>query len=185
MPESIELQVSLELQKALQQADTLRTKLQQSVKPDSSAYKEIESLINRVSRQAELFKRTMNNSLTTSSGTKTFTNNLQKTFDLLGVATDKLANVRGKDLIFSDHDVQTIQQMEQDLADLTARINQIKSGKIGNFLMIVQFHNFDRFKSSLKECLQIYIILLLQIYRKQLVLRYLKLMMIQIRQLLN
>ncbi|MBO7693790.1 MAG: hypothetical protein J6T10_14310, partial [Methanobrevibacter sp.] len=133
MAENIELQVSLGLQQAISQAESLRRILQQSVKPDSSAYRAIEGMLNKATQQAEMFKQTMGESLKTSSGTKTFTNKIQQTVNLLGVAAERLSSVKGKDLIFEDSDLQRIQSLQTQVQQIEEHIKELRKNKIGNF----------------------------------------------------
>ena len=133
MAETIQLDVSLGLQQAISQAESLRKVLQQSVKPDSSAYRAIEGILNKVTQQAEMFKQTMGESLKTSSGTKTFTNKLQQTINLLGVAAERLSSVKGKDLIFEDSDLQRIQALQTQVQQVEEHIKELRKNKIGDF----------------------------------------------------
>ena len=113
--QSIEVPVELALQQALGQAESLKQTLKESVKPDSSAYREIIGMLEKAVRQADMFRQTMQSSLKTTSGTKSFTTNLQKTFDLLGAATTKLQNLSGKDLLFSEADAQRIEAIQNEI----------------------------------------------------------------------
>lgn len=152
MAENIQIPVSLGLQQALSQAAALKNILNESVKPDSSAYREINNMLNRITRQAEMFRQTMGESLKTSSGTKTFTNNLQKTFDLLGVVTTKLMEINGKDLIFSESDTQRIQEINQEIVDINENIKTLRSGKINGFFddgTIVEFKQIQDLAAKL------------------------------------
>lgn len=133
MAETIQLDVSLGLQQAISQAESLRRVLQQSVRPDSSAYRAIEGMLNKVTQQAEMFKQTMGESLKTSSGTKTFTNKLQQTINLLGVAAERLSSVKGKDLIFEDSDLQRIQALQTQVQQVEEHIKELRKNKVGNF----------------------------------------------------
>ena len=130
--QSIEVPVGLSLDAAIRQAEVLRRILRESVKPDSSAYRDIENMLNKATRQAQGFKQTMGESLKTSSRTKTFTNNLQKTFNLLDLITERLGNVKGKDLIFSDADAAQIQQINTQISQVNEQIKQLRKEKVGS-----------------------------------------------------
>lgn len=133
MAESIQVSVTLGLQQAMSQAEALRKILNESVKPDSSAYREIDNMLSKASKQAAMFKQTMGEALKTSSGTKTFTNNIQKTLDLLGVAASRLGAVRGNNLIFKDSDAQKIQTIEAQIVKIQEHIKELNKGKINGF----------------------------------------------------
>ena len=131
--QSIEVPVELALQQALGQAESLKQTLKESVKPDSSAYREIIGMLEKAVRQADMFRQTMQSSLKTTSGTKSFTTNLQKTFDLLGAATTKLQNLSGKDLLFSEADAQRIEAIQNEIKAINTQITELKSNKINGF----------------------------------------------------
>ena len=94
---SIEVLVRLSLEQAQSQAEALRRILQESVQPNSTEYKAIISMIERATTQAERLKQTMGESFKTSSGSKKFNSELQKTFDLLATATGRLKRCQWKE----------------------------------------------------------------------------------------
>ena len=110
MANSIEVPVRLSLEQAQSQAETLRRILQESVQPNSSEFRAISTMIERATTQAERLKQTMGESFKTSSGSKKFNNDLQKTFDLLATVTGRLQNVSEKNLIFSESELSNINE---------------------------------------------------------------------------
>lgn len=130
---SIEVPVRLSLEQAQSQAEALRRILQESVQPNSTEYKAIISMIERATTQAERLKQTMGESFKTSSGSKKFNSELQKTFDLLATATGRLKDVSGKNLILSPEETARVQEITIEIQKLQDEISNIQAGKIGNF----------------------------------------------------
>lgn len=148
---SVQIPVELALQNAIGQAESLKKIVKESVRPDSSAYREIENMLNKVTRQAEGFKQVMNESLKTSSGSKTFTNNLQKTFDLLSNAANRLNNLKSKDLIFSESDVQLITNLRTQISGINQQIKQLQTNKIGSFFSDSSIPEFKQLQDLAKN----------------------------------
>lgn len=136
MANSIEVPVLLSLEQAQSQAEALRQILQESIQPNSSEFRTISTMIERAVTQAERLKQTMGESFKTSSGSKKFNNELQKTFDLLATATGRLQNTSGKNLIFSESELNRINEANSKIQELQKQITDIQAGKIGNLLMI-------------------------------------------------
>ena len=130
---SIEVPVRLSLEQAQSQAEALRRILQESVQPNSSEYKAIINMIERAATQAERLKQTMEESFKTSSGSKKFNSELQKTFDLLATATGRLKDVSGKNLILSPEEATRAKEIAAEIQKLQDEISNIQTGKIGNF----------------------------------------------------
>ena len=130
---SIEIPVRLSLEQAQSQAEALRRVLQESVQPNSSEYRAILNMIERATTQAERLKQTMGESFKTSSGSKKFNSELQKTFDLLATATGRLKDVSGKNLILSPEETTRVKEIATEIQKLQDEISNIQTGKIGNF----------------------------------------------------
>ena len=119
---SIEVPVRLSLEQAQSQAEALRRILQESVQPNSSEYKAIINMIERAATQAERLKQTMEESFKTSSGSKKFNSELQKTFDLLATATGRLKDVSGKNLILSPEEATRAKEIAAEIQKLQDEI---------------------------------------------------------------
>lgn len=133
MANSIEVPVRLSLEQAQSQAEALRQILQESIQPNSSEFRTISTMIERAVTQAERLKQTMGESFKTSSGSKKFNNELQKTFDLLATATGRLKNVSARHLILSNAEEQRVNQITSEIEKLQNEISNLSSKKIGNF----------------------------------------------------
>ena len=133
MANSIEIPVRLSLEQAQSQAEELRRMLRESVQPNSSEFRAISTMIERAVTQAERLKQTMGESFKTSSGSKKFNGELQKTFDLLATATGRLKNVSAGNLILSDSELQRANQITSEIERLQSEIDSLSSKKIGSF----------------------------------------------------
>ena len=133
MANSIEVPVRLSLEQAQSQAEELRRMLRESVQPNSSEFRAISTMIERAVTQAERLKQTMGESFKTSSGSKKFNGELQKTFDLLATATGRLKNVSAGNLILSDSELQRAKDITKEIERLQGEIDSLSSKKIGSF----------------------------------------------------
>ena len=153
MPGKIQFDVELGLQSALAQVENLRKILQQSVKPDTSVYKEIDRMLTTVAAKAEKFGLTLEQSLSTPTKTKNFTSQLQATFNLLARAKDKLAAVDNNNLLISEADNARIKSVDDKIQNLIKDLEILKKGKIGNIFDSDVFKGneiFDEIRESAK-----------------------------------
>ena len=131
--QSMRVPVELSLEQALNQVESLRKILNESVKPDSAAYRELNKLLEKASQQATGFRQNMGEALKTSSGSKKFTSDLQKTFNLLDVITERMSEVRGKDLLFDENDTKRIEDARLQISNINDEIKALRTKKIGSF----------------------------------------------------
>ena len=90
---SVQFQVSLGLQEAQSQLNTLRDLLQKSVKVDSSAFKDIERLLDRLATQADGLKGKMGDAFKTSASSKQFLKQYEQLFTALESVKGKFTSL--------------------------------------------------------------------------------------------
>ena len=145
--QSVQIPVELALGQAQSQIEKLRQALQQSVKPDTSAYRELSNLLDRLSKKSEDFRASMNSSLKTNQGTQKFSKGLEDLFDSLESATVRLANVHGKDLIFSSEDTARLDEINRKIQETQQLISNLSKNKISNIFTDKSSEDFKQIQS--------------------------------------
>ena len=128
---TIEAQVTLGLSGVIAQANQLKQIVNESVKPDSSAYQEILGIINKIGNAADNLKGKMADAFKTSSGTKSFLKDYEKLISMLTVAKAKFGNVGLEGLKLSTEEQESVDGMLNRLRELQKEIEIVNKGKIG------------------------------------------------------
>ena len=130
--QSIEYQVSLGLQGAQNQVDKLHEALQQSVKVDSTAFKDLERFLARISAQATGLKSKMSDAFKTSNGSKSFLRQYEQLLSMLDTARERMTSLGANDIKFSESDAATIENATNRIKELQKEIDTLNKGKVGN-----------------------------------------------------
>ena len=128
---TIEARVQLGLSSAIEQANRLKQVVNESVKPDSSAYQEILSILGKIQNAADGLKGKMDSAFKTSSGTKSFLKDYEKLLSLINTAKVKFGNIGLEGLKLTDAEQDSVNTMLQQLRSLEKEIDTINKGKIG------------------------------------------------------
>ena len=148
---SVQIPVELALGQAISQANELKRLLQQNVKPDSSAYREISGVLDKIIEKSQAFKTSMNESFKTSTGTKKFSTDMSKMFELLNSTTQKLSNISTKDLLFSQEDEQRLRDITNAIQQTQQTITQLKKDKINGFFDDSSISEFKQVQEVAKK----------------------------------
>ena len=128
---NVEFQVTLGLQEAQNQLNTLRDLLQKSVKVDSSAFKDIERLLDRLATQADGLKGKMGDAFKTSASSKQFLKQYEQLFTALESVKGKFTSLGLNDIAFSSGDAQFVDETLAKIKQLQGEIDNLEKGKIG------------------------------------------------------
>lgn len=118
------------LKGALNQLTHLRSILQDSVRPDSTSFRVLSSLIQKTQHNVEQLYATMNSSLETSAGAKKYSQDLLKLSDAISDIMVRMKAVRTGDILFSPEESQKLQDLNDKMLQLQHNLDNIKNKTI-------------------------------------------------------
>lgn len=144
-----QLKVTLGLNAAISQAESLKKILASSVKTNTSDYNNISQVIDKISKSAEKMRDKMQDAFKTSSGTRAFMKEYEQLSSMLEAVQQRFGNVKFDNLLMSNADTETVKSITKEMSTLESQIDAIKKNKISDLFDSGTGDVFDRIRESI------------------------------------
>ena len=151
MANSLELQVSLGLQEAQKQIQSLRETLLKSVQMDSTAFKTTNDFLEKLKNRADELKGKMESAFKTSSDSKKYLKDYENLLTNLKTATEKFSTFNLDDFILTDTEKKQIDELRDKIKQLQQDLTNLRKGTIGNFFDDSTVQNADKVKHAAEK----------------------------------
>ena len=126
----VKLNVELGLDQAQQQATALQALLNKSVQPKTTAFKGINDELERIIKQTNRMKSSMDTAFKSSSTAAKYEKDLEKIFDTLSAVVSEFSSIKGKDLLAFDSE--KVKDLQTQLVSVNNEIKELEKQKLGD-----------------------------------------------------